>query len=179
MTLDERLELATKYDEVFGQEYKDVQTIIEECKQLKVLGYDWGEVQFGTYGKIHGDFILYKGGRNLSNRTTKYRFDDEEYYIHWDNGNVGRYMFLVDADYSEEETKIWEEFRSELISYNPLDYDGYNCHMIYNIEDGKRLMNDYEDICDRTREKFRKYSTKKKLEKAKEKYEKLLAEVQE
>ena len=174
MTIDERLELATKYDEVFGEEcWKSPKTIIEECNKLKILGCDWGEIRFGEYGRIGKDFRLYKDG-NLTNQNTNYEFDNQKYYIHWDNGNIGRLMFLNYADYSEEETKIWEEFKTELMSYHPLDYDHLNCHIVYDIENGKKVMADYKNICKKTSEKFSKYIKKRELQKAKEKYEKLL-----
>lgn len=178
MTLDERMELAKRYYEVFGSYHKPAKTIIEECEKLKILGCEWGEVTFDEYGRIGHDFRLIKGG-HITNKTTDYEFDNNSYYIHWDNGNVGRLMFLGLADYTEEENKIWEEFDSELMTYNPLDYDRFNCHKVYSIEDGKKLMDNYKDICKRTGEKFAKYCKKRELEKTKAKYEKLLKELPE
>ena len=175
MTLDERLELATKYYETFGISYKNPKIIIEECEKLKILGCEWGEIRFGEYGRIGDDFIFLKGGK-LTNQTTNYDFDEEKYYIHWDNGNIGRLMFIDSADYSEEETEIWEGFKAELMSYNPLDYDSFNCHIVYDIENGKKVMSDYKNICKRTNEKFSKYLKKKRIKKAKEEYERLLEE---
>lgn len=175
MNIEQRIEIAKKYIDAFGRTYKTPVQILEECEKLKILGCEWGDITFGDYGRIGEDFIMRKGG-DIVNQTTKYEFDKDSYYIHWDNGNVGRLMFLGNADYSDEETKIWLEFKAELLSYNPLDYDKHNCHIVYGIEDGMRLKKDYKDICDKTKEKFSMLLKKRRLEKAKETYEKLLAE---
>lgn len=175
MTVDERLELAEKYNEVFGGVYP--RKVIEDCKKLKILGAEWGEYSFGEYGCIATDFYLLKGGV-ITNQSTHYEFDKNEYYIHWDNGNIGRLMFLYSADWSIEETEIWEEFRAKLMSYNVLEYDGSNCHMIFSIEDGKKLIADYGKICEETKDKFKKYRKQKELKKKKEEYEKLKKELE-
>lgn len=175
MKLDERLNLAEKYNEVFGDVYP--KTVIEKCKKLKLLGAEWGEYRIGEYGSICTDFYIRKGGI-ITNQSTHYEFEEDEYYIHWDNGNIGRLMFLYSADYSIAETEIWEEFEKKLMSYNVLEYDKFNDHMIFSIEDGKKLIADYGKICDATRDKFEKYCKKKELKRKKEEYEKLKKELE-
>ena len=141
--------------------------VIEKCDVLEALGKEWGyrmPYHFSVRKRPH-----------VTNSSTHYDFDDDKYYVVWNNGNVGRYQFVdgVAYDYVDEE---WEQFIAELDSYEPLDSDPYNDHKVYSIENGKRLMNDYEDICKRTREAMNKKIKKCKFERLKKELEKLEAE---
>lgn len=183
MELDKLLELANSYNDTFVKNNpyytSSVTENIKICEALKALGYEWGSKKIGRnsyYCYLQNDDIrVYKGG-NITNRATKYVFDDEKYYIHW-VVNVGKYMFVSDSqDYCDIDEE-WEEFEKKLHSYNPMEWDEHNDHIIYSIEDGKRLADDYENICQEIRGKIRKKLAEKELARAKEKYDKLLNEV--
>lgn len=184
MTLDERLKLANSYNKEFmmNNPYyaSSPQQNIEICEVLKALGYEWGykEIRINQYYcyLVNDDIRVYKGGE-IANKATKYSFDNDKYYIHWDNGNIGKYMFVSSRDYYCDIDEEWEEFNKILHSYNPLEWDEFNNHIIYSIEDGKRLANDYNRICKETRKKIRKKLVEIDMIRAKEKYEKLLNEV--
>ena len=120
------------------------------CEKLAALGLEWGDPI------NYEDFYICKGNDyHLSNSATHYKFDKNTYYIHWDNGNIGKYQFVGDFGYHLIDDE-WNEFKEILMSYKPLDYDSYNCHIIYDVENGKRLIKDYKDICKRVKEKVAK-----------------------
>lgn len=144
-------------------------SMIEYCEKLQCLGWEFGEdVKFR-------DFYIRKT-TYLTNSETHYKFDDSQYYIIWDNGNVGRLQFTSQCYWYDVEQE-WREFWWKLLSYGPLDYDPHNCRMIFDIEHGKKLIEDYPQICKETCEKMNAKIAKVKLAKAKEEYEKLLKEV--
>lgn len=70
----------------------------------------------------------------------------------------------------------WTEFNNILKSYVPLDWDEYNCHMVFDIEHGKKLISDYKEIKKKIYDKMKVKIKQIELEKAKKEYEKLLAE---
>lgn len=115
--------------------------MINICEKLAALGLEWGDPI------NYPDFYICKGGDyNLLNSATHYKFDKDTYYIHWDNGNIGKYQFTGDLGYRHIDDE-WNEFKKILMSYEPLDYDPYNCHIIYDVKNGKRLLKDYKNIC--------------------------------
>lgn len=145
--------------------------LIKTCEILKAFGYVWGD-------RIkYPDFRITKGKYYITNSAKKYKPKSNDYYVQWDNGNIGRLQF-VGNDYWYEVEDEWNEFREILMSYDPLDYDPMNCHMIFNVENGKRLMKDYKNICDSTKAKMMKKIKKIQLERKKKEYEDLLIEVE-
>lgn len=93
-------------------------------------------------------------GCNLTNKETGYKQDKNEWYIHLSFGGCGRLNFAncnryyqnSNILYSDEPNKVWHDFLSKLLEYNPLDYDGANNEYLYAIEDGYRLYNDFRGI---------------------------------
>lgn len=163
-------EIATAWRELTREIYNSsVGSTLDECNRLEALGEEWGY-------KIPYDFRVAKGKPYISNSSTHYEFDTNEYYVVWDNGNVGRLQF-VSENYYDDVTEEWRQFLAELDSYEPLGSDPYNCHRIYSIENGKRLMNDYAEICKRTREAMNKKVKKRELERLKNRIAKMEAEV--
>ena len=150
---------------IYGSYPKD---IIATCDKLKVLGFKWGD------DLPSGDFRMLKK-YHLTNSATKYQPEDDTYYIEWNNGNVGRLQFVTE-NYWHAVGDEWDEFLSELRSYNPVDYDPLNCHIIYDVENGKKVIADYNDICNRTKEKMRKKIRSIQIEQKKKEIEKLMEE---
>lgn len=174
MTIDERIEFLEKYEEEFeksrpfGYGYHHYE-LLSTCKKLKALGLEWGD------NLNYKDFRIVKD-TYITNSTTKYKFQDDTYYIHWDSGNVGAYLFVHGTNEYDAIQEEYKEFKDRLMQYNPVDYDDFNDHMIFDIENGKKLLNDYESIVKEIREKVKLKLKKCRLEKAKKEYEKALLE---
>lgn len=143
--------------------------IIETCDKLEALGRKWGEAVCPR------DFRVVKG-YDICNSSTGYQPKDDTWYVVWDNGNIGRLQFVRNEYYSCVQNE-WEEFKNRLLSYNPLDYDKLNDVIVYDLENGKRLMADYKQICEETSAKMKDKIKRVQLKEAKEKYERLLNEL--
>lgn len=167
-TVKEIREIATAWKELSKEIYNgDVDAVLDRCDMLEALGEEWGY-------KIPSHFNVRKCPR-ITNSSTHYDFNDGKYYVTWNNGNVGKYQF-VDSEVHDYVDEEWEQFIAELDGYKPLDSDPYHDRKIYSFENGKRLMNDYEDICKRTMKAMSKKVKKRKLEKLKRELERLEAE---
>lgn len=167
-TIKEIKEIAIAWKELSREiRNSSVDNVLDECNILEAIGEGWGY-------KIPYDFDV-KKKPHITNASAHYEFDDNEYYVVWDS--VSRLQF-VHEDYYYDVTEEWQQFLAELDSYEPLDSDSYNCRKIYSIENGKRLMNDYADICERTREAMQKKVKKAKVERLKRELEELEAEVE-
>ena len=166
-TVKEIKEIATAWKEL-SREMCDfsVESVINECNMLEALGEEWGY-------EIPCCFRVIKGG-HMTMSSTYYKFDDDEYYVHWDSG-IGRLQFVT-GEYYDDIKEEWQQFLAKLNDYKPLDSDIYNNHIVYDVENGKRLMNDYNDICEQTREVIQKKIKKVRTEKLKKELEELEAE---
>lgn len=177
MTLQERIEFLQTYIDEFtdGKKYGYgyyPTDYLESCKKLQALGFEWGD-------KIIDDnkFCVRKNGC-LTNRTTKYEFDNDTYYIHWCN-SIGKLMFVPSTKYYGLIDNEYNEFLEKLRSYGALDWDYWNDHMIFTVEDGKRLYKDYQKLREETAKKINQKIKQEKFRATKEEYEKLLAEYEE
>lgn len=178
MTIEEASKIIKDYDNLI-KEGKDLgygwfeENVKDTIKTMEILGVSWGEKI-----RIPKDFSVIKGKPYLLNSKTHFNFSENENYIVWDNGNVGRLQF---GDFSSELYREideeWEEFEEKLLSYGALDYDPMNCKIIYNIENGKKLMHDYDDICGEVRSKIKVKAKKFEIEKMKRELEKLQREL--
>lgn len=146
-------------------------SLIDAAEKLKALGLEWG-------AKIeYPDFRIRKN-YYMTNSATGYKPNKDEYYIEWDNGNVGRLQF-VRQDYWFAVEDEWADFLSVLKSYDPVDYDPLNCHMVFEVENGKRLIKDYPEICKETRQRMNKKINSIRLKEMEKQYKALLEEVSE
>lgn len=151
MTNEEAKKIIEDYKKLRSEsiEYKYYANTADEMMsilaKLEVLGLEWGDRL-----AIPNDFRITKG-YYLTNSKMQYKKRDDEWYIQWDNGNVGRLQFVREKYWGLVEDE-WKAFYAELLSYNPLDYDPMNCHIIYDIENGKKVMANYKDICKRTQD---------------------------
>lgn len=151
MSLDDRINLLKSYLAAFnpndipfgyGQTPREY---LETCNKLKILGHEWGHKL--SCGLNTGDIKLLKGKQfYINNKATSYEFDPDTYYVVWDNGNVGRLMFINETYYTDVNEE-WEAFEQKLLSFSPLDYDTFNNKYVYDIENGKKLIDAYRDIC--------------------------------
>ena len=148
---------------------------LEIIDKLEAFGLEWGDTSVvGSYYQ----FSVSKGKFHLTNSRTYFAANENEYYIHWKN-NCGAYLFVSGSDAYHAVQDEYHEFLDKLMQYNPLDYDLANRRIVYDIENGKKLMEDYPSIIKETEEKMKKKLRAARLERAKAEYEKLLAESEE
>lgn len=139
--------------------------LLELIDQWIKMDVEWGY-------RMPDDFALVKGEqlnlRFAKSRCAKnYKFNANDYYIRWDNGNVGAFQFAHDSEGYRIAQPAYKEFKERLRSYNVLEEDMLNDYMVFSIEDGKRLMNDYKAITNETYEKFSKAWKQYRYEQAK------------
>lgn len=113
----------------------------------------------------------------LTNSTTKYEQNGKDTLIVWSE-RCGRLAF-VDEKYWYNIEDEWNEFMNIFKSYNPVDYDEINNNYIYNVENGKKLIKDYDMIINDFKEKISKKINDVKLREKKEQLEKLKKELGE
>lgn len=173
MNLDERIKLIETYKSEcrtnvpYGYGYNENE-LLSTCKKLKALDLEWGD-------KISFDDFRITQGVYISNSSTGYEYDSKSYYIHWDNGNIGAYQFVSGDDMYRAIQYEYKEFKEKLMSYNPIDWDDFNDHIVFDVENGKKVIADYKEIVKETREKIQIKSKIYKAEQTKLEYEKALA----
>lgn len=175
MTLTEIKEVAKRFEEIrntehytYGAHYP--RDVLDACEQLEVLGREWGDPL------PSGDFRMYKGtSYHICNSATHYIPGKDQWTIHWDNGNVGRLQFVGNKYYNTVAHE-WDEFLRRMRE-GCVDYDPLNCHIVYDIENGKKIMEEYDDICKETKIAMSKVIKKKQLQEAEKELERLREEI--
>jgi hypothetical protein len=166
-TVDEALKICRDYQELYnnrpyGYGYYPSE-LIETCERLKAFGVEWGDTL------TCNDFKITKGDYYITNSATKYKPDPDAYYVHWDNGNIGQLQFVNRHIFTDG----FNEFLEKLRSYNPVDWDPYNCHIVYDVENGKKVMADYPQIFDETRKKANEVMRQERIKELEYEMEKL------
>lgn len=80
----------------------------------------------------------------LVNSKTQYKINGVDTIVIW-NESCGRLGFVNDEYWYTIEDE-WQEFMQTLLSYEPLDWDELNNVYIFDLENGKRLIQDYKQI---------------------------------
>lgn len=117
------------------------------CEYAEELGV---ELRGGYYPNVnYGYFAINSQIKavkkyHLTNSATKYVQNGEDTIVIWSE-SCGRLAFVSDKYWWDIEEE-WEELMSVLMSYNPIDYDKLNNNYIYDLENGKRLIADYDEI---------------------------------
>lgn len=117
------------------------------CEYADELGI---ELNSGYYPRMeYGYFVInsqIKLGKkyHLTNSATQYKQNGEDTLVIWSE-SCGRLAFVSDKYWWDIEDE-WQEFMDVLKSYDPLDYDALNNTYIYDLEHGKRLIQDYSKI---------------------------------
>ena len=127
--------------------------------------------------KINGQIVACKR-YYLTNSTTNYEQNFEDTIVVWKESR-GRYMFINRNEHWSVIEDEWNELISILKSYNPLDYDEVNDVYIYDVENGKKLIDDYDEIVKRIKDKVDKKIKNSEIEKKKRELEKLIKELEE
>lgn len=169
--LDKIIKLAQNYKDLIEEmPYRNAtypDSVIDICEKLKALGMKWGD-------KINYPDFRIRKGYYITNNGTGHKSDPSEWYIEWDNGNIGVYQFISNDTYYYAVQDEFKEFKDILMAYNPLNYDPSNCHIVYDVENGKKILADYPRITKEIRRKMQIKINQVKLKKAKEEYERLL-----
>lgn len=154
--MKEKIEAIKKYLKYFPND-SYARNNLQLCEYADELGI---EVKNSYYPRIeYGYFVInsqIKVGKkyHLTNSTTNYEQNGENTIVIWSE-SCGRLAFVHDKYWWDIENE-WEEFMSILMSYNPLDYDKINNNYIYNLENGKRLIADYDKIVKNFQNKINK-----------------------
>lgn len=149
------------------------------CEYADELGL---ELNRGYYPKIDCDYCLVnrqiKLGKKykLTNSTTKYKQNGKNTIIIWHESSGT--LFFVEPEYWSDIEDELQELKNVLKSYNPLDYDELNEDYIYDIENGKRLIADYDKIVSDFWNKVDKKIKDVKLERKREQLELLKSELE-
>lgn len=123
---------------------------------------------------INGQIIIVDSYR-LTNSKTKYNHDNGSPLVVWSE-SCGRLAFVSNKYYSDIDDE-WENFIKVLKSYDPLNYDELNDTYIYNVENGKRLIHDYDNITNDLNQAIENKIKQVQLQEKITKYEKLKAEL--
>ena len=177
--MKERIKAIEEYLKYFPDDYH-VKNNLKLCQYADELGL---KLNGSYYPRIDWNYCLInsqiKAGKkyHLTNSKTKYEPNGEDTIIIWSESS-GRCAFVRD-EYWWDIADEWEEFMNVLKSYNPLDYDELNNNYVYDLENGKQLINDYDKIVDDFMEKVNKKIKEIELEKKKKQLELLQKELEE
>lgn len=150
------------------------------CEYADELGV---EVKDGYHSRIeYGYFVInrqIKVGKkyHLTNSATQYKQNGEDSIVIWAE-SCGRLAFVSDRYWWDIENE-WREFMNVLKSYEPLDYDELNNNYIYDLENGKRLIQDYDKIVKDFMDKVNKKIKEVEIANKKKELERLQKELAE
>ena len=173
----DKIEVIEEYLKYFPNDANATNNLLL-CKYSSELGIEIGN---GYYPKIeYGYFVInqqIKAGKyyRLTNTTTHYEQNKKDTIIIW-NEPCGRLAFVNDKYWSSVGEE-WGEFMDVLKSYSPIDYDSLNNTYIFDLENGKRLIADYERIKNDFIEKANKKIKEANIKQKKKELERLQAEL--
>lgn len=152
------------------------------CEYADELGMELGN---GYYPRIESGYFVInsqiKVGKryHLTNSATQYEYEQNgiDSIIIW-NMPCGRLAF-VNSEYYDDIENEWNDFIDVLKSYNPIDYDELNDDYIYDVANGKRLINDYDEIIQNFKNKINKKIKEVEIENKKKQLEQLKKELEE
>ena len=115
--------------------------------------------------------IFLSNNYDLTNHSTNFVPNGTDTLVIW-RADAGRCDFCS-SEYWYNIDEEWKWFHSILKSYNPLDYDEINSTYLYNLENGKKLIDDYLEIKHKLNEKLRNKIKMVQIEKKKKELEML------
>ena len=173
----DKIEVIEEYLKYFPNDANATKNLLL-CKYSSELGIKLGN---RYYPKIeYGYFVInqqIKAGKyyRLTNTTTHYEQNKKDTIIIW-HEPCGRLAFVADKYWSSVDEE-WEEFMDVLKSYSPIDYDSLNNTYIFDLENGKRLIADYEQIKNDFIEKANKKIKETDIKQKKKELERLQSEL--
>lgn len=179
---DNPIKAAETYLKYFPEDFnaKNNLKLYQYCKELELIPNDNYYPHISGYGRIEINNCITASkltGDIITNSATNYTFDDSELYISWDSP-CGRLNY-VNEEFWHKIDAEWEELMNIFKSYKPLDYDLMNNHFIFDVENGKKFINDYDEIIKIFKNKINIKIKAIQLEKKKQEIEKLKAEIEE
>jgi len=177
--MKERIKAIEKYLKFYPRDYEAIKNLTM-CECLDLLGMKFPN-KVSYFPKVEYSSLLINDQIRvdkkfyITNSTTGYERGDEKAFVVWGEP-CGRLAFVHEKYYGDIETE-WNEFKNILKSYNPLDYDEINNKYIYNIEDGKRLIADYDNIITTLKENIHKTISLVKLKEKEEELDRLKKEI--
>lgn len=152
---------------------------INLCRYAQELGIKLNGSYYPRmdYDRFVINDLLYATKRcNLSNHATSFVPNEEDTLVIW-YASCGRLDFVGD-DYWHAIEKEWKWLHDKLKEYNPLDYDEINNKYIFDVENGKRLIEDYAKITDELKTMLKKKILVVETEKKKRELERLQKELE-
>lgn len=145
--MQDKIEAIKNYLKYFPNDYHAAEKLTL-CEYSDELGVEldnksyYPRIDYG-YFRINGQI---KAGKNyqLANSRTHYQQNGVDTIVLW-HEPCGRLGF-VDRDYWYTIEDEWKELMQTLLSYEPLDWDDLNNVYIFDVENGKRLIEDYKQI---------------------------------
>ena len=179
--MKERIEAIKEYLKYFPNDF-NAKNNLTLCECLDELGLDI-ELKGYYYPRVEWHNVIFNpqirmtSRYGITNSATKYKHDGKSKVIVW-NESSGRRAFVC-SDYWWDIADEWKEFMNVLKSYNPLDYDEINNNYIYDLENGKRLISDYDKIVQDFKDKVDKKIKEVQLENKRKEFERLKRELEE
>lgn len=171
--MKEKINVIKEYLKYFPDSIEAQQNLILcECSELlgiKLNGSYYPRVKGERY--CVNDQIFLSKYYDLTNHSTDF-VPNGDMLIIW-KAESGKCDFCM-SEYWYDIDEEWNWFISVLKSYNPLDYDEINNTYIYNLENGKNLIDDYVKIKHTFDEKLKSKIKAVQIEKKKKELEKLL-----
>lgn len=175
--MKEAIAAIREYLEYFPKDYIAKDNLMR-CEYAEELGYTFDEMSsfYIEHGrlKINSQIAVGKWS-GLTNSTTGYEFNNEDILVIWSEP-CGRLAF-IDNMYWFDVAEEWDEFMGVLKSYEPLDYDYLNNNYVYDVEHGRKLIDDYDKIVEefmaKARQKIKGIELAKKKERLKQLQEEL------
>ena len=174
--MNNKIKAIEEYLKYFPNDYKAKENLLL-CKYAEELEIDLK----GYYPKMEHDNFLISNQimackyYNLTNSKTNYKFNKEDTIIVW-RESCGKLAF-AEGEYYWTIDDEWNYFKDILKSYNPVDYDEYNDVYVYDLENGKKLINDYDEIIKDFKNKINKKIENVKLKAKELEFERLKKEL--
>lgn len=149
------------------------------CEYLREFDMEYKNAY---YPRIDGSWFVInrqiQAGKNyyLTNSTTGYKHNNIDTIVIW-HPHCGRLDFVDDKYWFDIEAE-WHDLMDVLKSYNPLDYDVLNNTYLYDIENGKKLIADYDSIMADFNAKINKKIKEVQMADKKKEFEKLKRELE-
>lgn len=180
--MNKRIEAIEEYLKYFPNDYKANSNLLL-CRYADELNIKLSN-EYSYYPRV--DYGMFQVNEQivackryyLTNSATNYEQNHENTLVVWKEGS-GRYMFIDRCEHYLLIEDEWNELISILKSYSPLDYDEVNDVYIYDVENGKKLIDDYDEIVKRIKDKVDKKIKIGELERKKRELEKLIKELEE
>lgn len=149
ITIDEKIEAMEEYLRCFPDD-DELHEKLEEHKVAKALNTDPDNIFLWD----NGNNIFRIDGTEL--RVAKQMFDMKlpnrgGYYVYFYCPSKGRALWRVkdiNIDF------YYELIVTELMKYDPIKVDSRETKFVYNLENGKKLLKDYENIMDNLEKKI-------------------------